>query len=70
MLWQRSSNAKEYEKSPLPPERVNRNAEEEPPDQFKIGEKIESASRRESLQVSRHVNPALHPEWSWSCQWI
>ena len=63
-LRQGIANAKEHEERPLPAERVNCNAEREPPDQLKISEEVEGSGRGESLDEARHVDPAFHPESS------
>ena len=44
--------------------------EEEPPQQFAVGEEIECASRGTSLEPSGHIDPELHPIRRWSGQWV
>jgi len=58
------SNTEEHKERPLPPERVDYNAEREPPDQFQVREEVKGSGRRELLQRARHIDPALHPEWT------
>ncbi len=62
MLRQGMTNAKEHKDGPLPSERIDRNAESEPPDQLQISEEIESSGGCELLDKAGHVDPAFHPE--------
>lgn len=60
-LRQYTSNAKEYERSPLPSERVDGYAEDEPVDEFGVCEEVESSSRCFRLEKRCHVDPSFHP---------
>lgn len=58
---QRITDAQKHKRRPLPSERVDCDAEDEPIDQFRVREEVEGAGRSASFQVGRHVDPALHP---------
>ena len=51
----------EHEQRPLPPERIDQDDEDEPIDEFGVGEEIESSSRCKRFNRARHVDPPLHP---------
>lgn len=69
-VWNPNANAEKYENRPLPSERVECHAKDEPPDQLEICEEVKSAHWAELLQRARHVDPALHPPSAWSCQGV
>ena len=49
ILWQRVSNAKKDERSPLPSEWIDCHAEDKPVRQLRVREEVERTSRRMSL---------------------
>lgn len=59
--------AEEDEQGPLPAERIEGHAEDEPPDQLEVREEVEWPGGRRRLQEPRHVDPALHPELARPC---
>ena len=58
------AEAKKHKNAPLPAERVESDAEDEPPDELQIREKIKSPRGRRGFQGARHVDPAPHPGYS------
>ena len=61
---QRTAHTAEDEERPLPPERIDDDAEDEPVDQFGVGEEVEGSGRGATLEELGHVDPPLHPLWS------
>lgn len=63
--WQRTPNAREHERCPLPPERVDDNAKDEPIHQFRVSEEIEGSSWGTTFDELGHVDPSFHPLFLW-----
>ena len=61
---QRAAHAAEDEERPLPPERIDDDAEDEPVDQLGVGEEVEGSGRGTTLEELGHVDPPFHPLWS------
>ena len=61
---QRTAHTEEDEECPLPPERIDHDAEDEPVDQLGVSEEVEGSGRRTTLDELGHVDPPLHPNWS------
>ena len=61
-LRQVEPDAEEDKDGPLPPEGVEADAEDEPPDQLEVCEEVEGAGGAAHLEEARHVDPAAHPE--------
>jgi len=58
---QTQSDTREDEHSPLPTERIDGDAEREPPYQLAVREEVKRARRAARLDELGHVDPALHP---------
>ena len=56
-----AADTREHEQRPLPPERVDRNAEHEPVHQLRVREEVEGASGRTLLDERGQVDPFFHP---------
>lgn len=69
-IWNPNADAEKHENRPLPSERVECHAKDEPPDQLEIREEVKSARWAEFLQRACHVDPALHPPSARSCQGV
>ena len=65
---QRTAHTEEDEERPLPPERIDHDAKDEPVDQFGVGEEVEGAGRGATLEELGHVDPSFHPLWSRPCE--
>ena len=56
-----AADTREHKRCPLPPERVDRNAEHEPVHQLGVSEEVEGAGGRTLLDERGHVDPFFHP---------
>ena len=63
-----ASNAEKHKECPLPSERVDHNAKHEPVNQLRVSEEVKGSGRRTTLDELGHVNPFLHPTFSWPCE--
>lgn len=63
-------NAREHEGCPLPPERVDHNAEHEPVHQLRVSKEVEGSGWRMTLDGRCHVDPSFHPFLLWPGEWI
>ncbi|TKW51861.1 hypothetical protein CTA1_1114 [Colletotrichum tanaceti] len=61
-LRQHEAQPEKDEKRPLPPERVEGDAEGEPPEKLEVGEEVKGAHGRRRLEQLGHLDPRLHPE--------
>ena len=69
-LGETQTHAGKHKQRPFPPERIESNAEGEPPEQLEVGEEIKGLGGRVALYEARHVDPPLHPEGAWACEWV
>ena len=60
-----ASNAEKHKERPLPSKRVDHNAKHEPVNQLRVREEVKGSGRRTTLDELGHVDPFLHPTFSW-----
>lgn len=63
-------NPKKHKRRPLPPERVDRDTEEEPPKELLVREEIKGTSRRVAFQKFGHLDRPVAPPRFGRCQRI
>ena len=67
---QRPPDAEEHKERPLPPKGVDGDAEDEPVRQLGVSEEVEGSGWRTAFDELGHVDPFLHPEFLWPCEWV
>ena len=63
--WQRTANAAKHKRRPLPPERIDHNAKNEPIHQLRVSKEVEGSRWRITLDSLGHVDPSFHPLLLW-----
>lgn len=66
--WQCTSNAREHERCPLPPEGIDHDAEYEPIHQFRVSKEVEGSGWGTTFDEFGHVDPSFHPLFLWPCE--
>ena len=61
-------NAEKHKECPLPPKGVDHYAEHEPVNQLGVSKEVKGSGRRTTLDELGHVDPFLHPTFSWPCE--
>lgn len=66
--WQPAPDAEKHKERPLPPKRVDGDAEHEPVSQLRVSEEVEGSGWRATFDELGHVDPFFHPRLLWPCE--